>query len=270
MAGGIRQLVALLVVLLVALLGASLGLTACAEAAGEQEPPGPAVDLLGEWELVEGSTGGVPVPIPSGSPATIAFADGEVRGSSFCNGYGGGYALTGSSLRIEDLSGTEMACGGDGVMGAESIYRRALEALDTAAVEGDTLSLTGGDVALRFRRVAEVPPLEMVGTRWVLETLLREDMASSTVGQPAVLVLAGDGGLSGSTGCRVLHGRWARAGGSLAFPETRTEGDCPPDVRVQDEHVRAVLEGETSATVDGDRLSIVNRDGFALVYRADR
>ena len=254
---------------LTALVATVLALAACAApSAGGRESAVPAVDLLGEWELVDGSAEDSSVPVPPGARATIAFADGQAGGTSFCNSYRGAYTLSGSALRLDDLYVTEMACVDEDVMAAETAYWRALDAVDAAAVEDGELLLTGEGAELRFRQVTEAPPTELVGTRWVLETLVEQDMASSTVGEPAVLVLAADGALSGSTGCRTLTGRWARNGTTLVFPEVRATGDCPADVGTQDETVLAVLDGERSAEVDGDLLTITGRDQPQLIYRA--
>jgi heat shock protein HslJ len=140
--------------------------------------------------------------------------------------------------------------------------------VDTAAVRNGELLLRGHDAELRFRRATPVPVRDLVGTRWVLETLLHEDTASSTLGEPAVLVLAADGGMSGSTGCRALSGRWARSGELLVLPQLQVDGECPADVRAQDEHVLAVLEGDATVAVDGGLLTLTGPAGRALVYRA--
>jgi heat shock protein HslJ len=246
---------------------ATVVLAACADRSGGS-PAEPALPLLGEWELLDGSSGDTTVPRPDGTGATLTFADGRVSGASFCNHYGGTYVLSGSSLALDGLGGTEMACAPE-VMTAESVYLRALGAVDTAAVEDGDLVLTGEGAALRFGRVAPAPAFELVGTRWVLETLVQGEVASSTLGEPAVLVLLPDGTLSGSTGCRTLSGRWARTDDRLVFPEWQAHGDCPAGVRAQDEHVLAVLDAETIATVDGDRLTVNSRNGLGLVYRAE-
>jgi heat shock protein HslJ len=252
----------------VVLLAGALLLASCAQppvSTDPAEPPG--TDIGGSWELVELLHDGLPHPLPGGGPATLDVEAGMVGGRSFCNSFSGTYRLDGDALTISGLGGTEMGCAPE-VMAAERTYLDALGAVDTAAVEDGELRLRGQDAELRFHRPPPAPVRDLVGTRWVLETLLHEDMASSTLGEPAVLVLAADGGLSGSTGCRTLSGRWARTDELLVVPQLRADGDCPPDVRAQDEHVLTVLDGETTAAVDGDLFTLTGVEGRALVYRA--
>ena len=86
-------------------------------------------------------------------------------------------------------------------MDAEAAYLAALGAVDQAGNADGCLVLSGGDVELRFRPLPEVPASDLEDTRWILETLLDGEVASSTTGLPAVLELADDGTLSASTGC---------------------------------------------------------------------
>ncbi|MCW2699891.1 MAG: uncharacterized protein JWQ45_1426 [Blastococcus sp.] len=241
-------------------------LAACADPAGSREPAIPATHLFGEWELVEGLSGDTQLPQPAGRRATITVDADHVGGTSFCNNYGSSYRVSGSRFILHGLGGTDMACEPD-VMTAETAYLRALAAVEDATVEDEELRLTGGGTLLRYQRVPAVPVSDVVGTRWVLETLVDGEIAGSVAGEPAVLVLARDGGLSGSTGCRAFSGRWAGTGDALAFSELHAEGACPADVRSQDEQVLAVLDGGATTSVDADRLTLTRSDGLGLVYR---
>lgn len=251
-----------------ALVAGVLLLASCAQPGVPADPAEPTgSDIGGSWELVELLQDGRPLPLPAGSSATLDVEAGSVGGTSFCNHFGSTFRLDGNALILGVIGGTEMGCAPD-LMAAEQAYLGALRVVDTAAVENGELLLRGQGAELRFQQMPEEPTRELVGTRWVLETLLHEDMASSTLGEPAVLVLAADGGLSGSTGCRALSGRWAQTAELLVFPQLQATGDCPADVRGQDEHVLAVLDGRTTPTVDGDLLTLTGGNGRGLVYRA--
>ena len=246
---------------------AAVVLAACAgTAGGSGAEPGPTV--VGAWELVEGTAAGAAIPLPEGGRATLTVEEDQLGGTAFCNGYGGRYELgEEGALRLSNAGATEMACEPP-LMAAEQPYLEVFFAPGLrAAREGPDLVVTSDAGTLRFRPLPPVPVSDVVGTRWVLETVLREDMAGSTVGDPAVLLLDPAGKLSGSTGCRTLTGTWDASGDTLVFPELAADGECSADVRGQDDHVIAVLE-DARVSVDGDRLTLTSRDGQGLVYRA--
>ncbi|MGY1617716.1 META domain-containing protein [Geodermatophilus sp. SYSU D00691] len=241
-----------------------LVLAACGGSAGSPRP-----DVLGSWELVSGSAGGAPLPRPAGVVATLVFGDGELSGRSFCNHFSGTYRLDDGALTVEGLGGTEMGCDPD-VMAAETAFVSALGSVDRAALEGSELVLTGTGVALRFREPAPVPDREPAGTTWVLDTLVDGRSASSTVStaEPGTLLLAPDGSLTGSTGCKPFRGTWSADGDVLTLVVDRDDVGCPEGLGRQDEHVLAVLDSGPTAAVDGDRLTLTAPDGRALGYRA--
>jgi heat shock protein HslJ len=242
-------------------------LAACA---GRSDSGGPAAPvLLGEWELVAGTTDGAALPMPPDVRATLVIDDGELSGRSFCNSYSSTYRLDDDGgLHIDGLGGTEMACD-PAIMAAESAYLAALGAATGRPSVGDgELVLTGEGVELRFREIPPVPRSDLVGTRWVLDTLIDGETAASTLGEPAVLELAPDGSLTGSTGCRTFTGTWTEDGGVLRFPQFEASGDCPGDVALQNAHVLAVLGREPQVEIAGDRLTLTAPDGRGLDYRA--
>ena len=228
----------------------------------------PAPDITGEWELAEGTADGAALPLPPGRGATLQLEDGSAGGTSFCNHYSGTYRLDGGAVAFEGLGGTEMGCEPD-VMAAESAYLTALGAVGTAAVEGEVLMLTGDRVELRFTPVAPVPDSPLAGTRWVLDTLLEGETASSTLGEPAVLLLDPDRTASGSTGCRSVTGTWLVENGTLLIDDLLAEGGpCPADVERQHAQVTAVLGSGPQVEIREDRLTLTGPDGLGLVYRA--
>ena len=160
-----------------------------------------------------------------------------------------------------------MACEPD-VMAAETAYLGALGRADTVAHDGADLVLTGDGVRLRFSPVPPVPDRDLAGTRWVLETVVDGEVASSTLGEPAVLLLDPDSTVDASTGCRSVTGTWLLEDGALVIDDLLVDGDCPPEVAAQDAHVAAVLAGGPTAEVDEDQLTLTAPDGRGLVYRA--
>lgn len=245
------------------LLAVVLALAACGGGSG-----GPAPDLAGEWQFAGGTADGVELPRPPGAAATLEVDGGELRGTAFCNHWFGSYRTDGSSFAVSGLGSTEMACAPD-VMEAESAFLAALGAVDAVAADDEGLLLTGDEVELRFTRVEPVPASPLEGTRWVLETLIEGQAASSTTGEPAVLELDEDGTAEATTGCRTITGRWLLENGALVVDDLLADGaDCPPEVALQDALVSAVLESGPTTGIEEDRLTLTTDDGRGLVYRA--
>jgi heat shock protein HslJ len=246
------------------LLAAALVLAACGGGAGTTP------DVSGEWQFAGGTADGADLPRPTGTGATLEFDEEELRGVAFCNHYFSSYRLDGSSLSVDGLGSTEMGCEPD-VMAAESAYLAALGAVDALSAAGDGLLLTGDGVELRFTAVAPVPDSPLEGTRWVLETVIDGETASSTTGDPAVLTLDADTTAEATTGCRTITGTWLVEAGALIIDDLLADGvDCPPDVERQDAHVTAVLQGGPALAIEEDRLTLTGPDGRGVVYRAER
>jgi heat shock protein HslJ len=238
-------------------------LAGCAAASGGGSP---VPDVVGEWELVSGTSAGSPLPQPDGARAMLTFDGADATGQSFCNHYGSTYSLDGEALRFDGIGGTEMACEPE-IMAAETAYVTALAAVTTAARDGDDLLLTGDDVELRFRPVAPAPTSELVGTDWVLETLVDGEVARSVMGR-STLRLEDDGTFTATTACTTLTGRWQPTGDRIQFPEASGESrDCAPELRAQDEHELAALGSGFQATIEEDQLTALGDDGRGLVYR---
>lgn len=244
------------------LLSAGFLLSGCGGSAA-----GAAPDPTGEWELVELWRGSAVEPAPVGGRATLTVSDGTLGGTSYCNEYRGDYRLEGDELVIGSLASTERGCEPE-LMAAEAAYLEGLGTVGRLGSRDGYLVLTGPDVELRFRPVAAVPISAVVGTAWVLETLLDGEVASSTAGEPAELLLAADGTLTGSTGCRPVRGGWALDGDVVRVTGFAAEAaDCPADVAAQDEQVIRVLAGAFQVAVAGDSLTVTGPGGLGLVYR---
>lgn len=76
--------------------------------------------------------------------------------------------------------------------------------------------------------------------------------------------------MTGSTGCRELHGEWIEDGDEVLFATFGAEGNCPEELREQDGHVVGVLGDGFTVKIDGDQLTIFSRGGLGLAYRASK
>lgn len=243
----------------------AIGLFAAACAA-----PGPQSDgspLEGAWELESGTVKGAAVPIVEGYRITFTSQGSSFRGTAACNGYGGLIGIEAWAMTISELTVTEMACMPP-VMESEQAYLAALQLVGRASREGDTLVMSGSDAELVFTAVPPVSEQALIGTVWMLESLIDGDAAIQAVGDDSGLVFRADGTLAAGTGCRTLTGTYVAVGDEIETPELSAEGDCTRELEGQDSHVVSVFEGGFTVEIDGDRLTLTAAGNEGLVYRS--
>jgi heat shock protein HslJ len=237
---------------LLAAIAAGLLLVAC-----DWLPFGDRPDIEGAWELTQGTYDGEPIVLPEGSRITLTIEGDELGGTSACNQYGGTYELDGWSITIGALSMTEMACD-EPIMAAEAAFLAALADVDTVE-PSRSLWLTGPSSDLQFGIVPPVDDAAIVGTVWILDSIITGDAVSSVMGEPATLELADDGTLAGSTGCRAFSGTYAITGDEVQVTQLVTDDRaCPDELAGQDDHVLDVLGDGFTAAVDGARLTLMD------------
>lgn len=269
---------------------AALLLTACG---GAVDPTAPTIegedatgDPEGPWVLVDSEP---TIDVPADARVTLeVVADGDawqVGGTAACNSYGGRVVTDGNTWRSEGYGGTDMACE-EPRMSAERAYLDALSEVDTWSRPGeDELVLTGPDVELRFAALPPVPTAELTDQTWVLDGLVigtgPDASVSSTAdgADDAILRLDPDGTVEASTGCRTFVGEWIETGDEVLLttfgesddsPNVGGDGTptCDDAVIAQENHVLSVLGDGFRAEVDGQRLTLISRDGLGLTYRA--
>lgn len=269
---------------------AALLLTACA---GATDPAGPVIEADGEeadpagsWVLVDAQPA---IDVPPDARVTLKVdTDGDawqVGGTAACNSYGGTVVTDGRAWRAEGYGQTEMACE-EPRMTVERAYLDALTAVDAwDRPSADELVLSGPEVELRFAALPPVPTAELTAATWVLDGLIAGTAAdasvSSTVGgaDDATLRLDPDGTMSASTGCRSFVGEWIENGDEVLLtslgqrddsPNVAADGTttCDDAVVAQEDHVLSVLGDGFRAEVDGQRLTLISRDGLGLSYLA--
>ena len=212
------------------------------------------------------------VEVPAEVAATATFADGTIHGSTGCNRYHGTCLAADGSLRVTGVAMTMMACG-EPETAVERAFTAALEAVATYRIDGDALELADADghVLLRFG-VATAPAL--IGTRWIATMINngRGGVVSIVEGTAVDIVLADDGGVSGSGGCNRYHGSYVLDGAALAFgPLASTLLLCasPDGVSEQETAYFGALARVTTWTVPEDRLEFRAADGALQVqFRA--
>lgn len=266
------------------LLAVALLTTAC----GGSPTPGTSGDgpPVGDWELRAASPA-IDVPPPGRITLSVQDDEGALRagGTAACNSYGGELAVDGASWSLDQVAVTEMGCE-QPLMAAEAAYLAALAEIDTWTVDGDVLTLTGGDVTFTFDRLAPIETAALTGTTWVLDALVSGTGDSAGVSsvstdvEPAVLRLDDDGMFTLFTGCRDFAGDWATSGGEVTLPSWGQTEDsrgvgadgqltCGEAAEAQEGAVLAALEGGFTAEVEGDRLTVRHGESGLVLRAAD-
>jgi heat shock protein HslJ len=150
----------------------------------------------------------------------------------------------------------------------ESAYVAGLSRATGASRDDDRLQLTGEGVEFNFETLPRVPTADLIGTVWLLDTLIEDAAASSVIGAPATLLLAEDETLSGSTGCRNLTGEYVVSADTVQFTSFAADGDCPAELQRQDGQAVRVLGDGFTVEIDGRRLTVISASNEGLAYRA--
>ena len=229
---------------------------------------GATASLDGDWRLQAGTNQGQPVPLVAGSPINLKIDGTQAGGTAACNHYGGKIHVSASNVSFSELAQTEMACIDDRIMASEAAYMTALQKVTTADRSGNAMVLSGPEVELRFALIPLVANADLVGTTWVLDSLISGDAVSSTVGERATLRFNADGTFSASTGCRDVTGRYTVEGNQVqATLDPYDTFACGNGLGDQDIHVLKVLSNGFSAAIQGQSLTLTAEDK-GLGYRA--
>ena len=229
---------------------------------------GGSASLDGDWRLQAGTNQGQPLPIVPGSPINLKIDGTQAGGIAACNHYGGQIRVSGAAISFSEIFQTEMACVDDKVMASEAAYMTALLKVSTAERSGNALILSGPGVELRFALIPPVANADLVGTTWVLDSLISGDAVSSTVGEPATLQLNADGSFAASTGCRDVIGTYAIEGDQVqATLNPYDTIGCEEGLGDQDNHVLKVFSGAFTVAIQGGSLTLTAGD-VGLGYRA--
>lgn len=243
---------------------ALLVLAACGEDRGDTRGSGAALELEGRTLVVTQATGH---ELVEGSAVSLAFEDGELRIHAGCNHLSGSYELSGDTLSVGGLGGTEMGCP-EPLMEQDAWLARVFSA--PVMVARDPLRIVADDAVLELADRADVvPDAPVTRTRWVLDSLVRGDTVGSVPeGVEAHLRIADDGRVELFGGCNGAGGRVTVTDDTLVWGSLIGTLIACEDARGEVERfVRDVLRGRTTYDVTGDRLTISKGDR-GLQFRA--
>ena len=238
-------------------------------------PPTPEPLVGTDWTLASYHTGDAIVSVIAGTTVTAVFTEDGFGGSAGCNHYFGTYTVDGAKMTVGALGFTEMYCENPGVMDQESTYLGLLGSVASFAIEGEELTLmdANGTKVLMFVKAVPPEPEPLVGTNWTLESLHTGDAVSSVIAGSGITAVFGDDGkVTGSAGCNNYFASYNLSGSSLTFgPAGSTKMSCaePEGVMEQESTYLGLLEAMKSYTIEGDRLSLLDENGTAVLdFRA--
>ena len=251
----------------------SVGLVAgaCGTPAPSGESDSGTESLDGAWVLESGTVSGSALALNPDWRVTMTVEGTDIGGRAACNSYGGSFSLDDSAFSLGDIAQTEMACEPD-VMNLESAFMQGLFRVTSASRNADIATLTGDGVAYEFSLIPPVPKSALIGTTWVLDSIIKGEAVSSTHAKAdeATLHLSDDGTFTGGTGCRSVSGEYVIAGETVQFTSWGADGECPSDLVDQDNQVIAVFESGFTIDITGDRLTITASGAEGLTFKAVR
>jgi heat shock protein HslJ len=246
-------------------------LAACGSvSSGTPDSASTRADLEGSWHLVSGRDTEGRLPRFAGRQITLVVDSRGAGGLSACNHYGVTLTVDDDKVDFTGAYGTEMACEPE-VMTLEQRYLAALDAVERAERAGGELTLSGPGATLRFELDEPVRDSALVGTTWLLESLVQGDGVSSTL-PGGELRFHENGSFTGTSGCRPVRGRYELVDDTVTVGEFAADpaeaGACPPQEEAQHSHVCDVLDDGFRAEIEGDRLTLTSKQGLGLQFRA--
>jgi heat shock protein HslJ len=223
-------------------------------------------ELTGRTFLSESITeGGQDRDLVEGTRISLDFTtDGQVSANAGCNHLFGDVTITSERLEVGPMGGTEMGC--DPQRHAQDEWLMdLLQSSPAWLLDGDRLTLTAADteIVLLDREVAD-PDRPLEGTRWLVDTIISGDVASSmltgTEGS-AWFVVEGER-FTASSGCRAFEGNVELGEGTLRFGDVvQTDPMCAEEYREVDEAMQAIFGGEVEYSIEAGRLTFTQTGG---------
>jgi len=203
-------------------------------------------------------------PPMAGTGISAEFtADGKVAGSAGCNRYSGTYTISGSNITFSSPMAMTMMMCEQAVMDQESAYMQALGEAKTFAIQGDQLTLTGGDgVTLA---VYKAQSQDLAGTTWQVTAYNNGNQAVIGVVEGTTLTASfgKDGSMSGNSGCNDFNGPYKIDGDQITIgPLASTMKMCSDPAGVMEQEVQylAALQSAANYQIEGNVLQLRTKD----------
>lgn len=232
-------------------------------------------DLRGRTFLSTGVTeNGQAKHLVPGTRIRLSFGDEgrRIAANAGCNHLGGDASVQNGRLTAQDISMTAMGCDG-GRSEQDDWLAKFLVGTPTIRLSGSELVLANSTTEIRMldRKVAD-PDRPLTGTRWIVESIIDRDTASS-IPQRAVahLLVNADGSFTGTTGCNQMGGAAVITNPAIRFSDVfTTKMACEPDRMRLEQSVLDVLRADVSYEIEADQLRLRHPSGKGLDLRAER
>lgn len=228
------------------------------------------------WTLTEYVYNGASQHILPGTTVTLYFVKGGgISGKTGCNRYSGNYTLNGTTITIDQLGHTEMACPDSRVMDQESRYLSLLSDAVSLTVGNDSLSFSDshGNTILAFE--GGIPPESrpLVGTNWTLYSFYTPNAVTPVInGTTITLAFDNEGHFTGSAGCNQYIGSYTLTGVWLSLHTiSSTKMNCNgPGIIEQEATYLAYLGNVTGRRTERDCLRLTCEErGTYLLFTAE-
>ena len=203
-----------------------------------------------------------------GTRIVFAFdTQGTFTADAGCNTMGGGYAISDGRFRtVGPLGATAVGCPAESL--AQDDWLSALLASKpTVTIAGDTLVITGdiATVTLLDKRTAE-PNYPLIGTRWLVETIVQSGSASTPPqGAAGWVLFNADGTINVNFGCNSGSGTFASTSSDITLSILQTTKlPCPSGAAQLETPMLDGLTGTVVYTISADALTLTSRDGRGL------
>lgn len=209
---------------------------------------------------------------PLGFEFRLSFDGGDLRAEASCNKLFGQARLDGGRLVVDGLGGTEMGCPEE-LMRQDEQLAEFLDTRPAWRLEGDELTLTSGgqEVRLLDRTVAD-PDRPLRGPKWVLDTIIDGDVASSVPAGVRAYLKFSRTTAGGYDGCNDFGGRLTVRGSKLQVKDIATTlKACTDDATTEVE--RAMSDVLTSKhltyRIEAGRLTLETPTRKGLSFQAE-